>query len=106
MLSPPFPDMPDAEVRHSFRCTLDPADFFAVATAGPQEPHRSSGCFGSDISRKEGPHARHDTHHHPDPDAPRRAAQLGYSRSWGYGPSGGFGLILIILIILVLLGRV
>lgn len=30
----------------------------------------------------------------------------GYSRSWGYGPSGGLGLILIILIILVLLGRV
>lgn len=29
-----------------------------------------------------------------------------YSRSWGYGPSGGLGLILIILLILVLLGRI
>ena len=28
-----------------------------------------------------------------------------YSRSWGYYPSGGLGLIVIILIILVLLGR-
>lgn len=28
-----------------------------------------------------------------------------HSRSWGYGPSGGVGLILVILIILVLLGR-
>jgi len=29
----------------------------------------------------------------------------GYSRSWGYFPSGGLGLILVIVIILVLLGR-
>jgi hypothetical protein len=28
-----------------------------------------------------------------------------YSTGWGYGPSGGAGLILIILIILVLTGR-
>lgn len=28
-----------------------------------------------------------------------------HSRSWGYGPSGGIGLILIILIILLLTGR-
>lgn len=28
-----------------------------------------------------------------------------HSRSWGYGPSGGIGLILTILIILFLLGR-
>jgi len=28
-----------------------------------------------------------------------------HSRSWGYGPSGGVGLILLILIILLLLGR-
>ena len=26
-----------------------------------------------------------------------------YSRSWGYGPSGGIGLILLIILILVLL---
>jgi hypothetical protein len=28
----------------------------------------------------------------------------GYSRSWGYGPSGGVGVILLILLILWLLG--
>jgi hypothetical protein len=28
-----------------------------------------------------------------------------YSRSWGYYPSGGIGLILLILLVLVLLGR-
>ncbi len=27
-----------------------------------------------------------------------------HSRSWGYGPSGGLGLIVVILIILILLG--
>ena len=30
----------------------------------------------------------------------------GYSRSWGYFPSGGLGLVLVIIIILVLLGRI
>jgi hypothetical protein len=30
----------------------------------------------------------------------------GYSRGWGYYPSGGLGLIVVILIILVLLGRI
>lgn len=29
-----------------------------------------------------------------------------YSRSWGYGPSGGVGLIVAIVLILVLLGRI
>jgi uncharacterized membrane protein YkgB len=29
----------------------------------------------------------------------------GHSRNWGYGPSGGIGLILIIIVILVLLGH-
>jgi len=28
----------------------------------------------------------------------------GYSRGWGYGPSGGLGLILVILLILWLIG--
>jgi len=28
-----------------------------------------------------------------------------YSRDWGYGPSGGVGLILLILLILLLTGR-
>jgi hypothetical protein len=29
-----------------------------------------------------------------------------HSRKWGYGPTGGLGLILIILIILALMGRI
>lgn len=29
-----------------------------------------------------------------------------HSRSWGYGPTGGIGLVLVILIILLLLGYV
>ena len=29
----------------------------------------------------------------------------GHSRSWGYGPSGGLGLVLVILLILLLVGR-
>jgi hypothetical protein len=28
-----------------------------------------------------------------------------HSRAWGYGPTGGLGLVLLILLILVLLGR-
>ena len=28
-----------------------------------------------------------------------------HSRSWGYGPSGGIGLILLILLVLFLMGR-
>jgi hypothetical protein len=30
----------------------------------------------------------------------------GHSRNWGYGPSGGLGVVIIILIILLLLGRI
>jgi len=29
-----------------------------------------------------------------------------YSREWGYAPSGGLGVVLLILIVLMLLGRV
>lgn len=29
-----------------------------------------------------------------------------HSREWGYGPSGGLGLMLVILLILALLGRI
>lgn len=29
-----------------------------------------------------------------------------HSRSWGYGPTGGFGLIVVVLVILVLMGKV
>ncbi len=28
-----------------------------------------------------------------------------HSRAWGYGPSGGLGLVVIILIVLLLMGR-
>ena len=28
-----------------------------------------------------------------------------HSKSWGYGPSGGLGLVVIILIVLLLMGR-
>ncbi len=30
----------------------------------------------------------------------------GYSRAWGYGPSGGVGLVVLIVVILVLMGRI
>jgi len=29
-----------------------------------------------------------------------------HSRSWGYGPSGGLGLIVVVLLILLLMGRI
>ena len=28
-----------------------------------------------------------------------------HSRSWGYGPSGGIGLVLLIVVVLLLMGR-
>ncbi|WP_306478334.1 DUF3309 family protein [Methyloversatilis sp.] len=30
----------------------------------------------------------------------------GHSRNWGYGPSGGLGLVVIVLIVLLLMGRI
>ena len=30
----------------------------------------------------------------------------GYSRSWGYRPTGGIGLVLIVILILMLIGRI
>ncbi len=30
----------------------------------------------------------------------------GHSRSWGYGPSGGLGLVLVVLVILLAMGRI
>lgn len=30
----------------------------------------------------------------------------GHSRNWGYGPSGGLGLVVLILIVLALMGRI
>lgn len=32
--------------------------------------------------------------------------RYGYSRDWGYGPSGAIGLIVVILLVLLLLGRI
>lgn len=29
-----------------------------------------------------------------------------HSREWGYGPSGGLGLVVVVLLILVLMGRI
>ncbi len=29
-----------------------------------------------------------------------------HSRNWGYGPSGGLGLVVVILIVLLLMGRI
>jgi Protein of unknown function (DUF3309) len=29
----------------------------------------------------------------------------GHSRSWGYGPSGGLGLLVIVVVVLLLMGR-
>jgi hypothetical protein len=29
-----------------------------------------------------------------------------HSRSWGYGPTGGLGLVLIIVVVLLLLGKI
>jgi len=29
-----------------------------------------------------------------------------HSRSWGYGPSGGIGLLVVIVLVLLLLGRI
>jgi hypothetical protein len=29
-----------------------------------------------------------------------------HSRNWGYGPTGGLGLVLIILVVLLLLGKI
>ena len=30
----------------------------------------------------------------------------GHSRNWGYGPSGGVGLIVIVLVVLLVIGRI
>jgi hypothetical protein len=29
-----------------------------------------------------------------------------HSRSWGYGPSGGLGLVVIVLVVLLVMGRI
>jgi hypothetical protein len=37
---------------------------------------------------------------------PRAIPAWPHSRSWGYGPSGGLGLVVLILLILLLTGRI
>ena len=32
--------------------------------------------------------------------------RLGHSRNWGYAPTGGLGLVLVIVVILLVLGRI
>jgi hypothetical protein len=29
-----------------------------------------------------------------------------HSRSWGYGPSGGLGLVVVVIVVLLLMGRI
>jgi Protein of unknown function (DUF3309) len=30
----------------------------------------------------------------------------GHSRNWGYGPSGGLGLVVLVVVVLLLMGRI
>ncbi len=30
----------------------------------------------------------------------------GHSRSWGYGPSGGLGLVLLVIVVLIVMGKI
>lgn len=30
----------------------------------------------------------------------------GHSRNWGYGPSGGLGLLLVVVVVLLLMGKI
>jgi len=43
--------------------------------------------------------------HHFDPSADGALPTWPYSSAWGYYPSSGLGLVLLIIIILVLMGR-
>jgi Protein of unknown function (DUF3309) len=51
-------------------------------------------------------HVYHDDlHHHTGVDPHRCLTDVPYSSGWGYYPSGGLGLIVLIIIILALTGR-
>jgi hypothetical protein len=41
----------------------------------------------------------------PDSAVDRRLADVAYSSGWGYYPSGGVGLIVVIIVILLVAGR-
>jgi len=43
---------------------------------------------------------------HPDTFARRRVTDMAYSSGWGYHPSGGLGLVLVVIIVLLLMGRI
>ncbi|ABD70439.1 hypothetical protein Rfer_2726 [Rhodoferax ferrireducens T118] len=48
---------------------------------------------------------RNHTSHHSDPDAGWGYANLAAQQEWGYGPSGALGLVVVIIIVLLLMGR-
>jgi hypothetical protein len=48
---------------------------------------------------------RNDSADHADTPVARRFAELAPQQAWGYYPSGGIGLILLLIIVLLLLGR-
>lgn len=50
--------------------------------------------------------ARNHPTHHSNFASRWRAPDLAYSGEWGYYPSGGLGLVLVVVLILVLMGRV
>ena len=60
---------------------------------------------GAFQTKKKKSHGNH-TDCHPGPDIGRRSSHLALQQNWGYYPSGGPGLILLIPIILLLLGRI
>jgi len=49
---------------------------------------------------------QHYPHHCFDPDLIGAVPAWPHSRSWGYGPSGMAGIVLVVLLILVLMGRI
>ena len=56
---------------------------------------------------KEEDNARNYLNHLFDPGALWRVAAMeSHSRNWGYMPTGGLGLVLVVVVILVLLGRI
>jgi hypothetical protein len=46
------------------------------------------------------------SHYHPHSAVDRRLADWPYSAGWGYYPGGGLGLVLIIVVVLISMGRI
>jgi hypothetical protein len=61
-----------------------------------------------DITKPGDENAGYDPFDNPDPAADRGGAlpTWGYSGGWGYYPSGGIGLLLVIVVVLLLVGRI